>query len=104
VVRATGTGAGAGAGGRNVASMTERMWRVAAIFRVITMAYAAVLITRDHDKYAHPAGGIAALAVIIGWTAVTVTACSRPRGRTRWLIAADVTVAAALGNRRAGPD
>jgi signal transduction histidine kinase len=76
--------------------MTERMWRVVALFRVITMSYAAVLIIRDHDQYRHPAGGIAVLAVIIGWTGITVTAYSRPAGRQRWLIVADVAVAVAV--------
>jgi signal transduction histidine kinase len=83
-------------GGRNVAAMTERMWRVAAIFRVITMVYAAILIIKDHDDYAHPGAGLVALAVIVGWTAIIITAYRRPGGRTRWLIAADVAVAAAL--------
>lgn len=76
--------------------MTERMWRVAAIFRVITMVYAGILIIRDHDQYRHPAGGLAVLGVIVGWTVITVAAYSRPGGRQRWLIAADVAVAAAL--------
>jgi signal transduction histidine kinase len=72
------------------------MWRVVAMFRVITMVYAAILIIRDHDQYAHPAAGLAGLAVIVGWTAVTVPAYARPGGRRRWLIVADVAVAAAL--------
>jgi signal transduction histidine kinase len=76
--------------------MTERMWRVVAVYRVVTMIYAAVLIIRDHDQYAHPTGGIAILAVIIFWTSVTVVAYSRPGGRQRWLIVADVIVTAAL--------
>ncbi len=76
--------------------MTERMWRVVAVYRVVTMIYAAILIIRDHDQYAHPAGGIAILAVIIFWTSVTVVAYSRPGGRQRWLIVADVIVTAAL--------
>ena len=76
--------------------MTERMWRVVAVYRVVTMIYAAALIIRDHDQYAHPAGGIAILAVIIFWTSVTVVAYSRPGGRQRWLIVADVIVTAAL--------
>jgi signal transduction histidine kinase len=76
--------------------MTERMWRVAALFRVITMIYAAILIIHDHDQYGHPVGGIAALAVIIGWTAIAVTAYSRPAGRSRWMIAIDVAVAVVL--------
>ncbi|MGH3394101.1 MAG: DUF5931 domain-containing protein, partial [Streptosporangiaceae bacterium] len=81
---------------RNVTNMTERMWRVVAVYRVVTMIYAAVLIIRDHDQYAHPAGGIAILAVIIFWTSVTVVAYSRPGGRQRWLIVADVIVTAGL--------
>jgi signal transduction histidine kinase len=72
------------------------MWRVVAVYRVITMIYAAVLIIRDHDKYAHPAGGIAVLALIIFWTSVTVVAYSWPGGRQRWMIVADVVVTAAL--------
>lgn len=76
--------------------MTERMWRVVAVYRVVTMIYAAALIIRDHDQYAHPADGIAILAVIIFWTSVTVVAYSRPGGRQRWLIVADVIVTAGL--------
>jgi signal transduction histidine kinase len=76
--------------------MTERMWRVAALYRVITMIYAAILIIRDHDKFDHPAAGIAAIAIIIFWTSVTVVAYSRPGGRRRWLLVIDVAVAAAL--------
>jgi signal transduction histidine kinase len=76
--------------------MTERMWRVAAIFRVITVVYATVLIIRDYQQYRHPAGGLAALGVMICWTAITLVAYARPGGRSRWLIAADVAVAVAL--------
>jgi len=72
------------------------MWRVVAVYRVITMIYAAALIIRDHDKYAHPAGGIAVLAVIIFWTSVTVVAYSWPGGRQRWMIVTDVVVTAGL--------
>ena len=76
--------------------MTERMWRVTALFRVVTLVYAAVLILHDETSYAHPAGGLAALGVMTGWTVVTIAAYSRPGGRTRWMIAADVAVAVAL--------
>lgn len=76
--------------------MTERMWRVTALFRVVTLIYAAVLILHDETSYAHPAGGLAALAVMIGWTVVTIAAYSRPGGRTRWMIVADVAVAVVL--------
>jgi signal transduction histidine kinase len=76
--------------------MSGRMWRVVAVFRVVTLAYAALLIFRDHDRYAHPLGGLIALAIMTVWTVVTVAAFGRPGGRVPLLIAADVTVAMAL--------
>jgi signal transduction histidine kinase len=72
------------------------MWRVVAVFRVITLAYAAFVIFRNDAQYAHPLGGYIALAVMAGWTVLTVAAYSRPAGRQPWLIGADVAVAAAL--------
>lgn len=72
------------------------MWRVVAVFRVVTLAYAGTLIIIDHGKYAHPAGGFIVLAIMAGWTAVTVAAYARPAGRSRWMIAADVAVSAAV--------
>ena len=48
--------------------MAAQLWRVVAFYRVITLCYAAVLILRDHGSYAHPAAGLAALAVMAGWT------------------------------------
>src|SRR5258708_2093617 len=72
------------------------MWRAVAIFRILTLGYAAVLIIRNYHSYAHPAAGFAALAVMAAWTVVTVAAYARPRGRTPWLISADVAVAALL--------
>jgi len=76
--------------------MAEQMWRVVAVFRVVTLAYAAVLITRDHGDYLHPAAGWLALAVMAVWSVITIAAYSRPRGRRTWLICADVAVAAGL--------
>jgi signal transduction histidine kinase len=76
--------------------MAEQMWRVVAVFRVVTLVYAAVLITRDHNGYARPAAGWLALAVMVVWSAVTIIAYARPAGRQPWLICADVAVCAAL--------
>jgi signal transduction histidine kinase len=76
--------------------MAEQMWRVAGIFRVVTLAYAAFLVIRDHAGFAHPAGGFLALAAMAVWTAVTVIAYARPGGRSPWLIGADVAVAGLL--------
>jgi signal transduction histidine kinase len=76
--------------------MAEQMWRVVAVFRVVTLAYAAFLVIRDHASFAHPAGGFLALAIMAVWTVVTVIAYARPAGRSPWLIGADVALAAAL--------
>ena len=38
------------------------MWRVVAVFRVITLGYVALLILRGNSHYGHPAGGLIALA------------------------------------------
>jgi signal transduction histidine kinase len=76
--------------------MAAQMWRVVSLYRVITLVYAAVLIVRDHGSYAHPAAGLAALAVMAGWTAVTVVAYRRPAGRVPWMLAADLCVAIVL--------
>ena len=74
--------------------MAAQMWRAVAIFRILTLAYAAVLIFRYRHLYAHPDGGLAVLAVMAAWTAVTAAAYARPRGRSPALICADVAVAA----------
>jgi signal transduction histidine kinase len=76
--------------------MAAQMWRVVSLYRVITLVYAAVLIVRDHGSYARPAAGLAALAVMAGWTAVTVAAYRRPAGRVPWMLAADLCVAIIL--------
>jgi signal transduction histidine kinase len=81
---------------RTVTVMSAQIWRAVAIFRILTLVYAAVLIVRNHHSYAHPATGFAALAVMAAWTTITVTAYAGPRGRTPWLICADVFVAALL--------
>ena len=72
------------------------MWRVVAVFRIITLAYASFLIFRNHDQYAHPGGGFVALAVMAGWTILTVVAFARPAGRLPWLVVADVAVSVVL--------
>lgn len=81
---------------RTVTVMSGQIWRAVAIFRILTLAYATVLIVRNHHSYAHPATAFVALALMAAWTAVTVTAYASPRGRTGWLICADVVVAALM--------
>jgi len=76
--------------------MVERMWRVVAVYRIVTLCYAAVLIIHGHPSYARPAAGWVVLAIMTGWTALTTVAYSRPRGRPPWLIGTDLALAVAL--------
>lgn len=76
--------------------MAGQLWRVVNLYRVVTLAYAAVLILRDDHGYAHPAGGLAALALMAAWSAVTLVAYRRPAGRSPRMLGADLAVAAAL--------
>jgi hypothetical protein len=61
--------------------MANQMWRAVTAFRIITLAYAAALIVRDHGQYRHPAGGLLALGVMVCWTLATALAYARPAGR-----------------------
>jgi signal transduction histidine kinase len=72
------------------------MWRVVAVFRVVTFIYAAVLIIRDHGKYTHPNGGLVVLAMMAAWTAATVIAYTQPSNRRWWMVGCDVAVAVAV--------
>ena len=76
--------------------MAGQLWRVVNLYRVVTLAYAAVLVVRDDRAYAHPAGGVLVLALMAAWTAATIVVYRHPRGRSRWLITADLAIAAAL--------
>jgi signal transduction histidine kinase len=91
-----GPEAGGGQIWRTVSVMAGQMWRAVAVFRVVTLVYAAFLIISDHDRYAHPSAGLLALGVMSAWTAITVLAYARPGGRGTWLICTDVAVAAML--------
>ena len=79
--------------------MSSQMWRAVAVYRVVTLCFAAALILSSDRRYAHPAGGYLALVAMTAWTVVTVIAYSRPsrhRGRRLWLVVADVAVATGL--------
>jgi signal transduction histidine kinase len=73
--------------------VVEQMWRATAAFRLVTLVYAAVLILRHRHGYAHPVGGLLALAVMTAWTALATVAYAR---RRRWFVVADVLVAVML--------
>lgn len=72
------------------------MWRAVAVYRVVTLCYAAAVIFGNDSSYAHPAGGYLALLAMTAWTAITITAYAQPRYRQPWLVILDVAVATTL--------
>lgn len=76
--------------------MVVQLWRATAAFRLATLVYAAALILRHRHGYAHPLGGLLALAVMAGWTALATAVYARPALRRRAFVVADVLVAVAL--------
>lgn len=70
------------------------LWRAVAVYRFASLAYAALLIVRNSDDYAHPLGGWAVLAVMVGWSLLATYAFADPGRRGRPLLAADLAVAA----------
>jgi signal transduction histidine kinase len=76
--------------------VAEQLWRAVAVYRVAALGYAAVLVGTNHDNYARVWLGWTLLAVMAGWTALTVASYSRPNGRRPAVLAADVAVAASM--------
>jgi signal transduction histidine kinase len=70
-------------------------WRALAVFRIVSVLYAAALYVRVQDEYRHPNAGWVVLALMGAWTGFTVLAYSNPTHR-RWpLLTADLAIAAA---------
>jgi signal transduction histidine kinase len=68
------------------------LWRAVAVFRVVALGYAAILVIGNHRSYLHPLGGWAVLGVMAVWTACTVYGYADPARRTWPLLVADLTV------------
>jgi signal transduction histidine kinase len=60
------------------------LWRALVVFRVAALGYAAVLVARNFDTYAWPAGGWLVLAVMTLWTVVTILAYAVPPRDAGW--------------------
>ncbi|MFB4299403.1 MacS family sensor histidine kinase [Actinomadura sp. NTSP31] len=75
------------------AALDAALWRSVAVYRVLALVYAAVVITKNSGGYAHPVGGWAVLAVIAVWTGVATLAYRDPARRGWPLLAADLAVA-----------
>ncbi|TYK47962.1 MacS family sensor histidine kinase [Actinomadura decatromicini] len=86
-------------GGEPGLGLEAALWRAVAVYRVLALGYAAVVIAMNFGGYAHPAAGWAVLGAMAAWTAYAVHAYADP-GRRRWdrrgwpLLAADLAVAA----------
>ncbi len=71
------------------------LWRALAVFRVAALSYAAVRVAQNFRLYAHPILSWVVIAVMAGWTALTIYGYRQPRWR-RWpLLIADLAVTAA---------
>src|SRR5512146_2600945 len=78
-------------------SFSEPLWRALAVFRFVSVGYAALrLAFIDEAEYAHPAWAWAVIAVMAVWTAVTTIAYARPARRTPLLLGADLMVTLAI--------
>lgn len=78
-----------------ISGMAEQLWRAVAVFRVAALAYAAVLIVTNHDRYVRPWLGWLLLGLMAAWTFVVVALCRVPERRRAWLFVVDVAVSAA---------
>jgi signal transduction histidine kinase len=71
------------------------LWRAVAVFRILALGYAALLLAITSDDYARPALAWAIIAGMAAWTAVAVVGYERPDRRRPALLAADLAVAVA---------
>jgi signal transduction histidine kinase len=72
------------------------LWRALAVFRLATLAYAAILTARNFQSYDRPLAGWVIIAGMTAWSAVTVSAYARPSARSWPLLTADLAVTGAL--------
>ncbi|NUS44484.1 MAG: sensor histidine kinase [Mycobacteriaceae bacterium] len=75
--------------------MELAFWRAIAVFRLVALAYAALLLARA-GGYAHPAAGWVVIGLMAAWTAASVALYAGQRRRDWPLLAADLAVTVAL--------
>lgn len=76
-------------------SVQAPLWRSIAAFRLVSLAYAAILLALRHADYSHVGWAWVVLAGMTAWTLATAMAYATPNRRTRSLLAADLLVTAA---------
>jgi signal transduction histidine kinase len=74
----------------------DRLFRALAILRVVLLVNAVALNLYRADNFARPAAGVAAVAVMVGWTGFATWAYAAPSRRTTGLLVADLAVAVGL--------
>ncbi|HEU5024943.1 MAG TPA: DUF5931 domain-containing protein [Spirillospora sp.] len=79
--------------GAGLAGLDAALWRSVAVYRVLALVYAAVVIGKNSGGYAHPLGGWAVLAVLAVWTGIATLAYRDPARRGWPLLVADLAVA-----------
>ncbi len=78
-------------------SFSEPLWRALAVFRFVSVGYAALRLGLiDSGAYSRPGWAWAVIAVMAAWTAVTTIAYARPARRTPLLLGADLMVTVAI--------
>jgi signal transduction histidine kinase len=70
--------------------------RAVTAYRLLTLAYAAILIAADHHQYQRPNLAWALLAVMAIWTALTTVGYSAPSRGVTVLLVSDVAVAVGM--------
>ena len=71
-------------------------WRALIVVRIATVGVASYSIILYHQRFAHPSLGLAALAVMTGWTVFTTGAYAVDRGRNWPVVSADLVVSVGL--------
>jgi signal transduction histidine kinase len=71
------------------------LWRALAVYRVVVLGYAAIVIVRRSGAYENPRLGWLVLAGMVGWTAFCTWAYASPQRRGLPLVLADLGVACA---------
>ena len=76
-------------------SFEVTLWRALAVFRLATLGYTTVLVARNFANFDHPYAAWVVVAVMGGWSVLTISGYATARGRAWPLLAADFVVTAA---------
>jgi signal transduction histidine kinase len=82
-----------GRAGRVLPDAHASLWRAVAVYRVLVLGYAGVVVAGRWRDHAHPLVAGLALAGMVLWTAVCTWAYSSARRRSVLILVADVAVA-----------